>query len=304
MKKINVFMGGICLVAFIVVQTLFYDKYEFGDWRGYVAEVLAMLLAALGAVLLMPKKTPSSKVIAVKRKNSKALNKRTVLSAFMTLIAIPFTIWIGIKFFGDRRYYIISLLIILEILLPFFVSFERRRPDAKELVFISLICAVAVAGRAVFFMLPQFKPVIAMVVIVGICLGGETGFLVGAICAFVSNFYFGQGPWTPWQMLGFGMVGLLSGIVFQKNLISITKTNICIFGGLATVLIYGGIQNPASLIMMGEALNLKSLVAIYISGLPFDLMHATASVLFLWALAEPMIEKIERLKVKYGLYLE
>lgn len=301
MKRI---LGVVSLVIFFVLQFVFYDKYGFGDWRNLTIQLLAMVFAAIGATLIIPKKIGNLKVISVKKQESGALKKRTIFSAFVTLIAIPITICVGMKLFGDKRYYLISLLIIFEIMIPFFVSFEKRRTDAKELVLISLVCAIAVAGRAVFFALPQFKPIIAIVVIVGICFGGDIGFLVGAICAFVSNFYFGQGIWTPWQMIGFGIVGFLSGIIFQNNIIRITRINICIFGGLATVLIYGGIVNPASLMIMGETITKDSLMAIYISGLPFDLMHAAASVLFLWVLAEPIIEKLERLKSKYGLYAD
>ena len=302
MKKIKLLSGIISIIIFLILQIFFYGKYEFNDWRGMIVELLAMLFACFGAVCLLPAKRKCTQKITVRQPEGKSALKRTILAALMVIIAVPITIWVGIKFFGDRRYYLISLLIIFEIMLPFFISFERRRPKAKELVIISLFCAAAVVGRAVFFMLPQFKPIIAMVIIAGVCLGGETGFLVGAICAFVSNFYFGQGAWTPWQMFGFGIIGFLAGILFRKNLISVSKISLCIFGGLSTVLIYGGIQNPASLIMMGEAVNINSLIAIYASGLTFDLMHAAATVLFLWVISEPLIETVERVKVKFGLY--
>ena len=101
-------------------------------------------------------------------------------------------------------------------MIPLGFAFENRKPKARELVIISALCAIGVAGRTAFFMLPQFKPVAAIVIISGVAFGGETGFLVGAITAFVSNFFFGQGPWTPWQMFSFGIIGFLAGIMFQK----------------------------------------------------------------------------------------
>ncbi len=302
MKKFKFLSGIISIIVFLILQIFFYDKYEFGDWRGMVVQLLAMGFACFGVVSLLPTKRKCTQKITVRQMQGRTAIKRTILASVMVLIAVPITIWIGIKFFGDRRYYLISLLIIFEIMLPFFISFERRRPKAKELVIISIFCAAAVVGRAVFFMLPQFKPIIAMVIIAGVCLGGETGFLVGAICAFVSNFYFGQGAWTPWQMFGFGIIGFLAGILFRKKLIPVSKLSLCIFGGLSTVFIYGGIQNPTSLIMMGEAVNVDSLIAIYASGLPFDLMHAVATVLFLWVISEPIIETVERVKAKFGVY--
>ena len=100
-------------------------------------------------------------------------------------------------------------------MIPFAFAFENRKPKARELVIISSLCAIGVVGRTAFFMLPQFKPVAAIVIISGVAFGGETGFLVGAITAFVSNFFFGQGPWTPWQMFSFGIIGFLAGIMFQ-----------------------------------------------------------------------------------------
>ena len=229
------------------------------------------------------------------------LTKRTLAAVFMILLAIPFTIYFGMFYLGDRKYYFISLLIILETMIPFCMTFEGRHPKARELVIISVLCAIAVAGRAAFFMLPQFKPVVALVIIAGVSFGGETGFLVGAVTGFVSNFFFGQGPWTPWQMFAFGIIGFLAGILFRKGLLRKTKISLCVFGGLATIIIYGGIMNPATIIMSQDRLNFAMIKAAYISGLPFDLAHGASTVFFLWFIAEPMIEKLDRVKIKYGL---
>ena len=148
-------------------------------------------------------------------------------------------------------------------------------------------------------MLPQFKPVAAIVIISGVAFGGETGFLVGAITAFVSNFFFGQGPWTPWQMFSFGIIGFLAGIMFQKGILRKTKTDMCVFGFLVTFIIYGGIMNPASVIMWQSNININMVLSSYIMGMPF--VHAVSTVFFLFFAAEPMLEKLERIKIKYGL---
>ncbi|MEG1887429.1 MAG: ECF transporter S component, partial [Oscillospiraceae bacterium] len=178
--------------------------------------------------------------------NNKKLNKRTILASVMILILIPATIAFGIIFFNDRKYYIISILIIIYTMIPFFMVFESRKPQARELVIISVICAIAIASRVAFFMLPQFKPVIAIVIIAGVAFGAESGFLVGAITGFVSNFFFGQGPWTPWQMFAFGIIGFLAGVLFKKGILTKKKIPLCIFGGLSTLLIFGGIMNPSA----------------------------------------------------------
>lgn len=233
--------------------------------------------------------------------NKRKLTKRTVTATLLILLAIPLTIYFGIFYLQDRRYYFISLLIMLETMIPFCMVFEDRKPQARELVIISVLCAIAVAGRAAFFMVPQFKPVVALVIISGVCFGGETGFLVGAVCAFVSNFFFGQGPWTPWQMFALGIIGFIAGILFQKGFLRKTKLSLCIFGSIATFVIYGGIMNPSTVVMSQDKLNFAMIKAAYISGVPFDLIHAASTAFFLWFISEPMIEKLDRIKVKYGL---
>ncbi|WKY44699.1 ECF transporter S component [Eubacteriaceae bacterium ES2] len=226
--------------------------------------------------------------------------KRTWLAMLLIVVIIPLTIYVGI-YRGDRDYYLIAMMIVIYSFIPFILRFEGRRPQARELVLIAVMAAIAVAGRAAFFMLPQFKPVVAVVIISGICFGAESGFFVGSLTAFVSNFFFGQGPWTPWQMFAFGIIGFLAGILFQKNVLKTNRLSLCIFGFLTTFFIYGGIMNLASLFMFTQVINWRSILAIYISGAPFDLIHAVATVFFLWVASQPMIEKLERIKVKYGL---
>ena len=243
----------------------------------------------------------ASKPASPRESSAKKLSERTLFASLLLLIAIPLTIWFGIYRLGDRKYYFISLLIILEVFLPFIMVFEGRKPQARELVIISVLCAIGVSGRAAFYMLPEFKPVLAIVVISGICFGGETGFLVGAVTAFVSNFFFGQGPWTPWQMFAFGTVGFLAGVVFQKGLLPKTRAVLAAFGFISALVIYGVIMNVASVLMMTTAPNTGMIASSLVMGLPFDLIHSLSSAFFLWFISEPMIEKLERVKLKYGL---
>ncbi|MPM89871.1 hypothetical protein SDC9_136986 [bioreactor metagenome] len=186
-------------------------------------------------------------------------------------------------------------------MLPFVMIFESRRPQARELIVIAVLAAIAVAGRAAFFMLPQFKPVVAVVIIAGVCFGAESGFLVGAVAGFVSNFFFGQGPWTPWQMFCFGIIGFLAGILFQKGILKKTRASLCIYGGLSTFFIYGGIIDIGSLLIFTSHFSWKALMATYITGFWFNMVHAVATVFFLYFISQPMIEKLDRIKIKYGL---
>ena len=234
---------------------------------------------------------------------SKNVRKRYIVTAIMIFLAIPFTLYAGVHFFDQRKYLFISLLVILECIVPFFVIFEGRSPQARELVTISVLCAICIAGRLAFYMLPQFKPVMAIVILSGVTLGAETGFLVGAVTMFVSNIVFAQGAWTPFQMFAMGIVGFIAGIFFyKKNRTGVgifEKILLALYGMVAAVIIYGGIMNPASALMAHLKLNRAILISYYVAGFPMDMVQGIATVIFLFLLSKPMIEKIERIKVKY-----
>jgi energy-coupling factor transport system substrate-specific component len=232
-----------------------------------------------------------------------------------------------------RHYYLISVAIICVALAVFAWRFEGRRPRAREIVVIAVLVALAVAGRAAFFMVPQFKPVAALVIIAGVALGAQTGFLVGVLSGFVSNFVFGQGPWTPFQMIAFGLLGLLAGLVFSRrrtvddpppagpvvgdsggapgSLLAPVLARkrferarlvwLCAFGGLVTFCVYGPIVDAAAMLIFPQGLSRQVMLLTLASGVPFNLIHAVSTVIFLLILARPMLEKLERVKHKYGL---
>ena len=234
--------------------------------------------------------------------DKKRVKRRMLICGCVLAVLIPLTIAGGVFLLNDRQYYVISLLLIGYIMVPFFLSFEGRRPHARELVLLAAMVAIGVAGRAAFFMLPQFKPVAAVVIITAICFGPECGFLTGALITFVSNMYVGQGPWTPWQMVGFGLIGFLSGILFRRTRIEKHLGLVCIFGFLAVMLIFGPIADLCSVMMSTAQLSWALVGTTYLMGIPFNLVHAAATVFFLAVAARPLLEKLERIKVKYGLF--
>lgn len=240
----------------------------------------------------------------LKTKEKKRLPKRTVAAAVMILLLIPLTLFIGINCFEGRGYYFTALIILIEAMLPFILIFEGRKPKARELVIIASLCAIGVAGRAALFMLPNFKPVMALTIIAGAAFGGEAGFFVGAVTMLVSNIMFSQGPWTPWQMFSMGIIGFLAGVLVNRNILKQNRVSLSIFGALCAIIIYGGIMNPASALMWQESINPQIILAYYLSGFPVDLIHAAATAFFLWFGAEPMLEKLERIKIKYGLIIQ
>ena len=272
------------------------------EHRQYITLILLFTFSAIVFFLsvFQKGKSPLRSVIQVPV-DRRRLSKRTAVAAFLILLLIPLTIFIEVFYLKDRKYYFISLMIILETMIPFAMIFEGRKPQARELVVIAVLCAIGVAGRGAFFMLPQFKPVAAMVIISGVAFGGESGFLVGAMTMLVSNIFFGQGPLTPWQMFAMGIIGFLSGILFRKGLLRRDRLSLAVFGGVVVFFVYGGIMNPASVLTFQYKVTWSAIVTSWVIGVPFDLIHGAATVFFLLIAGEPMLEKLDRIKVKYGL---
>ena len=244
---------------------------------------------------------PSDGMIIRQMEKKGKVNRRTWFALALMLLVVPLLLYLSVRFFHGRKYLICSLIVIVAAMLPFFMMFEGRKPKAREIMVISVLAAIGVAGRAAFFMVPSFKPVAAIVILTGVSFGGEAGFLVGCLIMMLSNMFMGQGPWTPWQMFSFGIIGFLAGILYQKGILKARKRDLCIYGFLSVVLIYGGIMNPASILMSYGYITPASLVAFYISAIPVDLVHALSTVIFLWFLSRPLLEKLERIKKKYGL---
>ena len=249
------------------------------------------------------------------------VSKRTRAAAWVILLVLP-ALMVAFGYYhshrpavnpvGSRTFWdyiilnsdiLLGLLFLLVSAIPFILVFDKKKPQARELVPIAVMAAIAVVGRTVFEIipLPNFKPCSAIIIITAVAFGPEAGFLTGALTAFVSNFIFGQGPWTPWQMFAMGFIGFLSGILYRLRILPTKRLQLSVYGFLVTFMIYGGIMNPAALFMSVYQFSWSGLLAIYISGVPVDLVHASSTFLFLWIGAKPLLEKLQRIKVKYGL---
>lgn len=273
------------------------------EGRKYLVLYGVMIAAILGLLVAIRPITKKRNEDIVMDSAGRGFGKRTVVSIVAVLVLIPVTIWFGVARLGDKKYFFISLLVLLEAMLPFFVSFEDRKPKVRDIVTLAVMCALAVTGRTAFFMLPNFTPVMAIVIIAGVAFGCEGGFITGAMTMFVSNFIMGQGPWTPWQMFAMGLVGFLAGLFFAGSSVrtrNMTKLGLCIFGALICIVVYGGIMNPASVIMWQPNVNFSMIMASYVTGFPFDLAQATATVIALWLVARPFLEKLDRVRIKFG----
>lgn len=288
--------GTICFILGILLIAKFRNIYN--DWRIYAVDLGIILSFGIGANLIIPQKNLGSSIAIniPKRKKGRAL----FFGALTLLILIPATVLLGLYVLDDKKYYFISLLIILEAMLPFILSFEKRNPSTREIVVISVLCAIGIAGRIAFAALPQFKPLAAIIIITGICFGAESGFLTGAISAFVSNFYFGQGPWTPWQMFGFAALGFLAGLIFHNRKIRKTKLTLSIFGVISIFFVYGPIADMSFLSHVSHP-TWEYFFTILAAGVGFNVIHGVSTAVFLYTCAGAMIEKLERIKLKYGI---
>ncbi len=235
-----------------------------------------------------------------KQKESSVMKSNILLCLFTVFVLMPLTAFAGMYLLEDKKYYFISLLLIIEAMIPFAVSFERRKASSREIVVISVLCAIAVAGRIAFFMLPLFKPIAAIVIVTGIAFSAETGFLAGSISAFVSNFYFGQGPWTPWQMFALAMVGFLAGLIFHKRKFAKNRVAMCFLGFVLATVAYGPISDLSALAGVNTP-TWEYMLTVWGLGMPFNLVHGLSTAFFLFVIGRALLEKLERIKTKYSL---
>lgn len=232
------------------------------------------------------------------------MKKSILFSLLVIFLLIPATLFLGTQLTG-RAYYLTSTLIIIETMLPFFFAFETRKPQARELVTIAVMCALAVAAR-VLVQIPAFKPILGIIMISGIALGAEAGFLTGAVSAFASNFFFSQGPWTPWQMMAYGVAGFLSGLLFHKKRPFADKpwlssAVLAVYGFFAIVCIVGPLLDTCSVFTVGARITGKFVLAVYSAGLIPNLIHGAATAVTMFLVSRPLLGKLDRLRIKYGM---
>lgn len=227
------------------------------------------------------------------------MKKSNIATLIVFLLLIPLTLFLGTRLSG-RGYYITGTLIIVELMIPFFMAFEGRKPQARELVVIAVMCALAIAGR-VAIPLPNFKATFAIIMLTGIAFGPEAGFMVGAITAFASNFFYGQGPFTPWQMFAYGAGGMLSGFLFCKNWLPRKNWVMAIFGFLAVLLWVGPLLDCASIFLILPEITWSAVIATFISGFYVNVSQAICTALIMLLLGNALLEKLDRVKMKYGM---
>ncbi len=218
---------------------------------------------------------------------------KTVLRFVIPFLAIPALAVLGETVFDEKKHLYVSFAVAVLSLVLFYTGFERKKTGTRRMVIVAVMIALSGAGRFI----PLFKPVTAITVITAIWLGGEAGFLVGSLSALIFNFYFGQGPWTPFQMLAWGMIGLIAGFLaepLKKSRLALTLY------GVAAGIAYSFIMDVWTVLGHYGTFSKELYLAALGTAVPYTVTYAVSNFIFLWFLAKPFGEKLSRIKIKYG----
>lgn len=229
------------------------------------------------------------------------MNRKTLLCTLALAVLLPLTLLVGSRLPG-RWYYLTATAMLLEGMVPFFLSFESRRPQARDICTIAVLSALAVAAR-VAVVIPGYRPTMAVIMIAGIALGPESGFITGAVAALASNFFYSQGPWTPWQMMSYGLGGFLAGILVPRLFPGKRGWELALFGFVCILTVVGPVLDASTLFTVSSRLSLSYAAAVFAAGLPFNLRHGFAVGLTLWLVGRPLLSRLERVRQKYGILI-
>lgn len=206
---------------------------------------------------------------------------------------------LNILLFGGKHYSAATLLAAFLACLPFYFSFEcQNYGKSKEIMMISIMTALSVCGRIVFGFIPFFKPVTAITIISGMYLGYSAGFVTGSFSALISNIYFGHGPWTIFQMCSWGLIGCLAGVMGKKLENKIYIIFFSIFSGT----IFSVIMDLWTVLNIEGKFSLSRYMAVFMSGIPVTVTYSVSNIIFLMLMQKPFGRKLERAKLKYGIF--
>lgn len=200
------------------------------------------------------------------------------------------------------NYVLITSIAALAICAFFLFAFERKRPSARDILPIVIMCVVASVGRVIFAFLPGIQPVTAIVIIMGVSYGTQTGFVTGALCALISNIFIGHGPWTPWQMLAWGLIGIIGALIsrFKWG----RKTSVLAVYGVLAGFLYSMIMDIWTISTLSAGLTVPIVLSVLGAGLIYNIGHAVSNAVFIILLYKPLSKKLLRLQNKYGILLK
>lgn len=239
----------------------------------------------------------------MQKKSSAPAGIKAVIGAVLFLAVLIVLSCFGyLQTQGTKLYYVIACAIIAAACVPFFVSFEKKKPSARELAVVASLAALAVASRAAFYALPSVKPMCAIVMVAAVALGAQTGFITGAVAMFASNFIFGHGPWTIFQMLAMGACGLIAGLVFHNRKIRKNRFVLAFAGGMINLVFYSLIVDLNWVLMSLSNPSLKGIISVYAAAMPMNAVHAATTAAVLAVAGPSFIDMTERIRFKYGIF--
>lgn len=191
---------------------------------------------------------------------------------------------------------VFAALVVGSLLLAGFGQLERRTLTVREVALIATLAAVAAAARIPFAALPGFQPTTFLCAVSGMVFGAPAGFAVGAIAAAVSNFFLGQGPWTPWQMLAWGLVGASAGLL-ARPLKRSGRAGLAAFG-LVWGYLFGWLVNLWVWTTAFCPLTLQSFLTVQAAGFLFDTFHAVGNLLIAVLLGPDVVRILDRFRAK------
>ena len=218
---------------------------------------------------------------------------RSFIKAAVPFVIVPVMTVAGALLFDGKRQIFVAMGVAAMALLLFAAGFEKKSTGTRRMVIVAVMVALCFAGRFI----PFLKPIAALTIITGLYLGGEAGFLVGAMSAILSNFYFGQGPWTAFQMLAWGLIGLFAGLLSERLLKS--RPLLLIYGAVTGVA-YSFIMDIWTVLWYDRGFEIKLYLAALVTAIPYTASYVVSNLVFLYLLAPPFGEKLARIKVKYG----
>lgn len=225
---------------------------------------------------------------------------RKIINILVLFVGIPMALLVGYLLFEDSQFEIISIIVALLACTPFFIHFEKKSPDARELVLVAVLIAISVVSRILFSVIPSFKPVAAFTIIVAMVFGKEMGFMVGALTAVLSNMYFGHGPWTPFQMFAWGIIGFFAGWLLNRT--STRKMWVILLYGAFSGIAFSLILDIWTALSVDGTFILKRYLAFVTVSLPIMITYIVSNTLFLFVLEKPLVKKLTRIKDKFGLH--
>ena len=219
---------------------------------------------------------------------------RNILKVIVPFVLIPTAVIVGAVAVDEGNYIFVSLLVAILTLILFIAGFEKKEIGTRRMVIVSVMIALSVVGRFI----PFFKPVTALTVIAAIYLGSEAGFAVGAFSALLSNFYFGQGPWTPFQMLAWGLIGLIAGLLADP----LRKSRVFLLSfGAVSGIAFSALMDVWTVLGYNEGFNIALYFSALMTSATYILLYAVSNFVFLYFLAKPFGDKLQRIKIKYGI---